>query len=88
MSERRFIVLFKDGATQPITADSGDQDDEADGYVFFVDSAGGSSGDSLKTPFRRGAKTVTAIEAGLGRRCCRALATFWRKTEGTNPSFP
>ena len=75
MSERRFIVLFKDGATQPITADSGDQDDEANGYVFFVDSAGGSSGDSLKlkTPFRRGAKTVTAIEAGLGRRCCRTL---------------
>jgi hypothetical protein len=25
---------------QPVTADSGDQDEEADDYVFFVDSKG------------------------------------------------
>lgn len=44
MSERRFIVFFKDGSTQPIAAEYGDQDDEADGYVFFADSAGGIVG--------------------------------------------
>jgi hypothetical protein len=38
MAENRFVVFLKDGTTQPITADSGDQDEEADGYVFFVDS--------------------------------------------------
>lgn len=44
MPERRFIVFFKDGSTQPITAEYGDQDDETDGYVFFADSAGGIVG--------------------------------------------
>jgi hypothetical protein len=44
VSERRFIVFFKDGSTQPITAEYGDQDDEADGYVFFVGTAGGIAG--------------------------------------------
>jgi hypothetical protein len=44
VSERSFIVSFKDGSTQPITAKSGDQDDEFDGYFFFVDSAGGIVG--------------------------------------------
>lgn len=43
MAEKRFVVFFKDGTTQPITAESCDQD-EADGYVFFVDSAGGIVG--------------------------------------------
>ncbi len=41
MAEKRFVVFFKDGTTQPITAESGDEDEEADGYVFFVDSKGG-----------------------------------------------
>jgi hypothetical protein len=44
MAEKRFIVSFKDGTTQPITAESGDEDEEADGYVFFVDSTGGIAG--------------------------------------------
>lgn len=44
MSEKRFIVFLKDGSTQPITAEYGDQDDEADGYVFFADAAGGIVG--------------------------------------------
>ena len=44
MSEKRFFVFFKDGSTQPINAEFGDQDDEADGYVFFADSAGGIVG--------------------------------------------
>jgi len=29
---------------QPITAESGDEDDEPDGYVFFVDSKGEIAG--------------------------------------------
>ena len=44
MADKRFIVFLKDGTTQPITAESGDEDDEADGYVFFVDSTGGIAG--------------------------------------------
>ena len=44
MADKRFTVFFKDGSTQPITAEYGDQDDEADGYVFFTDSAGGIVG--------------------------------------------
>jgi hypothetical protein len=44
MAEKRFIVLFNDGTTQPITAASGDQDEEPEGYVFFVDSTGGIVG--------------------------------------------
>lgn len=44
MAEKRFIVFFKDCTTQPITAVSGDEDEEADGYVFFVDSTGGIAG--------------------------------------------
>jgi len=44
MAEKRFVVFLKDGATQPITAESGDEDEEADGYVFFVDSKGGIAG--------------------------------------------
>jgi hypothetical protein len=44
MAEKRFVVFFKDGTTQPITAESGDEDEEADGYVFFVDSRGGIAG--------------------------------------------
>lgn len=44
MAEKRFIVIFKDGSTQPINAEYGDQDDEADGYIFFADSGGGIVG--------------------------------------------
>ena len=44
MAEKRFVVFFKDGTTQRITAESGDQDEEAGGYVFFVDSTGGIVG--------------------------------------------
>lgn len=40
MADKKFIVFLQDGTTQPITAESGDEDDEADGYVFFVDSKG------------------------------------------------
>jgi hypothetical protein len=40
MAEKRFVVFLIDGTMQPVTADSGDQDEEADGYVFFVDSKG------------------------------------------------
>ncbi|MBZ5577665.1 MAG: hypothetical protein LAP40_13975 [Acidobacteriia bacterium] len=40
MAEKRFIVFFNDGTEQPITAASGDQDEEPEGYVFFVDSTG------------------------------------------------
>jgi len=31
MADKRFIVFLKDGTTQPITAESGDEDDEVDG---------------------------------------------------------
>ena len=44
MAEKRFVVFFKDGTIQPITAESGDQDEEADGYVVFVDSKGEIAG--------------------------------------------
>jgi hypothetical protein len=44
MAEKKFVVFFKDGTTQPITAESGDEDEETDGYVFFVDSTGGIAG--------------------------------------------
>lgn len=37
MAQKRFIVFYKDGTTEHITADFGDEDDEPDGYVFFVD---------------------------------------------------
>lgn len=41
MAQKRFVVHLKDGTVQPILAESGDEDEEADGYVFFVDSDGG-----------------------------------------------
>ena len=41
MAQKRFVVHLKDGTIQPILAESGDEDEEADGYVFFIDSAGG-----------------------------------------------
>ena len=44
MAEKRFIVYLKDGSTQPITAESGDEDEETDGYVVFVDSTGEIAG--------------------------------------------
>jgi hypothetical protein len=44
MADKRFIVFLKDGTTQPITAASGDEDEEANGYVFFVDSTGAIAG--------------------------------------------
>ena len=44
MAEKKFVVFLKDGTTQPITAESGDEDEETDGYVFFVDSTGGIAG--------------------------------------------
>ncbi|WP_321473955.1 hypothetical protein [uncultured Paludibaculum sp.] len=40
MTPKRFVILCKDGTTERITADVGDEDEEADGYVFFVDSKG------------------------------------------------
>jgi hypothetical protein len=40
MAEKRFTVFFKNGTTQPVRAASGDQDEEPEGYVFFVDSTG------------------------------------------------
>jgi hypothetical protein len=40
MAEKRFVVILKDGTKQPITAESGGEDEEADGYVFFMDSKG------------------------------------------------
>jgi len=44
MAEKRFVVLLRDGTVQPVTAESGDEDEEADGYVFFVDSKGEIAG--------------------------------------------
>jgi hypothetical protein len=44
MAEKRFIVLLNDGSAQPVTAESGNEDEEADGYVFFVDSKGEIAG--------------------------------------------
>jgi hypothetical protein len=38
MAERWFVVELVDGSTQPIFAESGDQDDEPEGYVFFVNA--------------------------------------------------
>jgi hypothetical protein len=35
MADKRFIVLLKDGGTQPIIAESGDEDEQENGYVFF-----------------------------------------------------
>jgi len=44
MAPKRFIIYCKDGATEHISAAAGDEDEEADGYVFFVDSKGGIVG--------------------------------------------
>ena len=44
MADRRFIVILKDGTTQPVTADAGEEDEEPDGYVFFMDSKGRITG--------------------------------------------
>ena len=38
VAEKRFVVLLRMVTMQPITAESADEDEEADGYVFFVDS--------------------------------------------------
>jgi hypothetical protein len=38
MAEKWFVVELADGSIQPILAESGDQDDEKDGYVFFVNA--------------------------------------------------
>ena len=38
MAEKWFVVELVDGSTQPIFAESGDQDEEQNGYVFFVNS--------------------------------------------------
>ncbi len=38
MAEKRFIVVFKDGSTQVISAKSVREEDAPDGYVFFIDS--------------------------------------------------
>jgi hypothetical protein len=40
VAQKRFVVHLKDGTLQAILAESGDEDEEADGYVFFIDSAG------------------------------------------------
>ena len=74
MAEKKFVVFFKDGTTQPITTESGDQDDEADGYIFFVDSAGGIVGLFAKDVVQSWREALNAIESDVGRRCCRALA--------------
>jgi hypothetical protein len=44
MAEKWFVVEFVDGSTQPILAESGDQDDEKDGYLFFVNARGEIAG--------------------------------------------
>jgi hypothetical protein len=44
MAEKRFVVRLKSGDVQTVYADIGDQDDEEDGYVFFVNSKGDISG--------------------------------------------
>lgn len=44
MAQKRFVIFCMDGTTERITADVGDEDEEADGYVFFVDSKGGIVG--------------------------------------------
>jgi hypothetical protein len=44
MAPKRFIIYCKDGTTEHITADFGDEDEETDGYVFFVGSNGGIVG--------------------------------------------
>jgi hypothetical protein len=67
MAEKRFIVSFKDGTTQPITAESGDEDEEADGYVFFIVSTGVIAGHSPKTSSSRGAKIPIALRGGWSR---------------------
>jgi hypothetical protein len=40
MAQKRFVFHLKDGTIQPILAEFGDEDEEADGYVFFIDSTG------------------------------------------------
>ena len=37
-------VFLNDGATQPIIAQSGDKDEEDDGYVFLLNSQSGIAG--------------------------------------------
>ena len=44
VNEKRFVVFLKDGTMQPIIASFGDEDEEAQGYVFFVDSKGEIAG--------------------------------------------
>ena len=41
MAEKRFLVRLRDGSTQSVTAERGDEDEEQDGYLFFIDSNGG-----------------------------------------------
>ncbi len=40
MAHKSFVVELVDGSTQPILAEFGDQDDEDNGYVFFLNSKG------------------------------------------------
>lgn len=40
MGEKRFLVVLRDGTTQPIIAESGDEDQEDWGYVFFLSASG------------------------------------------------
>jgi hypothetical protein len=45
----KFVVHFVDGNSQPVWAEAGDEDDESDGYVFFVDDKSEIVGMFLKT---------------------------------------
>jgi len=40
MGEKRFLVFLLDGTQERILAVSGDEDQEEDGYVFFLDAKG------------------------------------------------
>ncbi|HET9320557.1 MAG TPA: hypothetical protein VFO27_12310 [Bryobacteraceae bacterium] len=40
MAEKHFVVFLVDGTTQPIIAESGDEDIEEFGYVFFLNAKG------------------------------------------------
>jgi hypothetical protein len=44
MREKRFTIVRRDGTTEHILVDFGDEDEESAGYVFLVDSKGGIVG--------------------------------------------
>ena len=48
MGQKRFFVALNDGSSETIHAEAGDEDDESDGYAFFVDAKGSIVGLFLK----------------------------------------